>query len=207
MSRHHVEVVDKQAAQPVDALLFDDITAWRIREIEEEWGPIRRDAARRVAENLGPHAVPEHWHWDWTRKAPKLQLLAYRCLSIEADGKAQGLMMLNTVSHVARLDPDKGRPMVYVDYLESAPWNVKGMVAEPRFGAIGSRLFEAAIRLSIQEGFRGRVGLHSLPQSEDFYERVCRMVRLERDIHVQNLYYFELTAEAANAFLTGRKRQ
>jgi len=42
-----------------------------------------------------------------------------------------------------------------------------------RFRAVGTRLFEAAVLQSQEEGFRGRLGLHSLPGSEGLlYQRV-----------------------------------
>ena len=55
----------------------------------------------------------------------------------------------------------------------------------------------AAIRLSIEEGYKGRIGLHSLPQSNDFYSNRCGMIDLGADPHYQNLRYFEATPEIA----------
>ncbi len=60
--------------------------------------------------------------------------------------------------------------MIYIDYLETAPWNQGGLVGRPRYGGIGTVMLAAAIRLSLNEGFFGRIGLHSLPQSEEFYK-------------------------------------
>ena len=65
----------------------------------------------------------------------------------------------------ARLDPDKGKPLVYVDFVETAPWNAKEFTSSPIYKGVGVRLIQAAARLSIDESFSGRVGLHSLPQS------------------------------------------
>jgi hypothetical protein len=64
----------------------------------------------------------------------------------------------------------------------------------PRFGGIGVRLIEAAVRLSIDEGFQGRVGLHSLPQAEAFYRGPCRMACLGADASYQGLPYYEPTS-------------
>jgi len=48
---------------------------------------------------------------------------------------------------------------VYIDYVESAPWNIKKLMTalgQPqRFRAVGTRLFEAAVLQSQEEGFRG----------------------------------------------------
>jgi hypothetical protein len=66
---------------------------------------------------------------------------------------------------------------------------------------VGSVLLAAAIQLSIDEEFLGRLGLHSLPQADDWY-RKCRMTDLGPDpSEKQNLRYFEMTPEQAQAFL------
>jgi hypothetical protein len=59
--------------------------------------------------------------------------------------------------------------------IESAPWNLKGYVgAGARFGGVGISLIRAAIAVSLEEEFRGRIALHSLPQSEPFYGRLWK---------------------------------
>jgi len=55
-------------------------------------------------------------------------------------------------------------------------------------------MMQAAARLSGDEGFSGRVGLHSLPQSRPFYTSVCEMQALGPDPSYHHLEYFELTA-------------
>jgi hypothetical protein len=59
----------------------------------------------------------------------------------------------------------------------------------------------AATQLSIEEGLKGRVGLHSLPAAESFYEQSLGMSALGRDPQKQNLMYFEFSSEQASAFL------
>jgi hypothetical protein len=112
-------------------------------------------------------------------------------------------MMVNTAAHAARLEPDRGKPLVYIEYLESAPWNVRELTPQPRYGAVGVRLFEAAVHFSSAQGFFGRVGLHSLPQAERFYQTTCRMTHVGANEAVEGLCYFELTRENAQNFLEG----
>lgn len=57
----------------------------------------------------------------------------------------------------------------------------------------------AAIAVSEDEGFKGRLGLHSLPQADDFYRKIG-MTDLGQDAAYQNLRYFEMTSEQARAF-------
>lgn len=97
--------------------------------------------------------------------------------------------------------------LVYVEYVETAPWNwpLPRINQEPRSRAVGPQLFEMAIRWSKQIGFKGRVGLHSLPQAEEFYRDRCRMTDLELDRAYQNLRYFEMTQTQAENYLSRRR--
>ena len=58
----------------------------------------------------------------------------------------------------------------------------------------------AASALSVAEGFKGRIGLHSLPRADDFYRR-SGLCDLGRDPAVHDLRYFEMTEAQAQAFL------
>jgi hypothetical protein len=67
---------------------------------------------------------------------------------------------------------------------------------------VGSLLVRAAIELSREEGFKGRIGLHSLPQSNAWYANMCGMTDLGADPgYSHQLRYFEMTPEQAEAFL------
>ena len=87
-------------------------------------------------------------------------------------------MKVETVGEFCRcrLPEQEGQALIYVDYIEVAPWNLKtlmlGLGEGPRFNAIGSRLIEAAVRRSVEEECKGRIGLHSLPITEQFYRKV-----------------------------------
>ena len=110
--------------------------------------------------------------------------------------------MTQTASYFAKLKADRGKPLLYIDFPEIAPWNwVVHEINHPGlFKTIGSQLSWRAILQSRDEGFKGRVGLHSLSSAEDFY-RKCGMVEVGYDAAKQNLMYFELTQEGAEKFL------
>ncbi len=204
MSEQRITIVDKRSGEPVDAVLHDELDTLALVEVEIIWGPYRLEAVKRLIRAGTPLGEqPQHRHWDWSKKARRLALLAYRGIGIECQGCMQGLMLLRTAGDMARVGEDTGKPIVYVLYIETAPWNAKELEPIPRFGAIGTRLIEAAIRVSEDEGFKGRVGLHSLPQTEGFYRNFCRMHDCGKDAHVQDLRYFELDRNAAQAFLKG----
>jgi hypothetical protein len=99
----------------------------------------------------------------------------------------QGLMALLRLPCRARLADGY---VAYVDYLESAPWNLKSSANPPRFFGVGTVLLAEAIRIAAEEGWEGRVGLHSLPQAEAFYEK-CRMTRVGADQNYYDLVYYE----------------
>lgn len=124
---------------------------------------------------------------------------------ISARGKLQGLMKLESVGRSGRTASQKGKPLTYVDYLETAPWNIKPLMQalgrSPEFAVVGTRLIEAAVRKSLDEGFKGRLALHSLSTSERFYLDVCGMTAVGRDPAKQNLLWCEFTPEQAERFL------
>lgn len=202
MKRTPTSLVLKVNDSPVAATLVEGVSRELLEAAELTWAALRIEGARRVQAAGG--VVPQHWHWDWRRKSSVIDLLAYRCFGIECDGEMQGLMLVNTTNHVCRLDSQRGKPLVYVDYIEAAPWNLKELTPTPRYGGVGIRLMEAAVRFSLAEGFSGRVGLHSLPQSEWFYENVCQMTRGDLDSHYEGLCWFELAASNVKSFLGGK---
>ena len=202
MKQIPISLVDRSKNVPVAASLIVGVTRDLLETTELAWASLRIEGAKRLKAAGGN--VPQHWHWDWLRKSSKIDLLAYRCLGIECDGEMQGLMLVNMTNYVSRLEGQKGKPLVYVDYIETAPWNLKELATQPRYGAVGVRLIEAAVRFSVDEEFGGRVGLHSLPQSEPFYENVCGMIRGEIDQHYEGLRWFELAAVNVKKFLGGQ---
>ena len=111
--------------------------------------------------------------------------------------------MTKTTPYVAQMDIDRGRPLLYIDYLEVAPWNwrIPEIGRDGRFRGVGSALFWNAVQQSLEEGFQGRVGLHALPQAEAFYRDGCHMTPLGRDAAKQNLLYFELSRQQAERLI------
>ena len=198
MSREQepIAIIELATANGVIATLHKELSELEVIDVEIIWSPERLRVLRELRQRGEP--LPEHIHWNWAIKAAQNSgLLSYKSYGIETAGKMQGLMMVCLDGHYARLDPDKGKPLVYIDYLETAPWNSKGFTSTPIYKLVGLRLAQVAARTSAEEGFSGRVGLHSLPQSRPFYTGACEMQALGPDASYSSLEYFELTAAKA----------
>jgi len=198
-----VFLFDNSAKNLVEAELLDAIVEKQLLDWEDQWIPARDEVNRRLkAAGVDRSKWPQTGHWSWRDKQLGIKgSLSNPSFCVVHADETQGLMILDTLPS-ARLSSQAGKPIVYIDYLEVAPWNRKHLPGDvPRYGAVGSILMRAAIELSLQEGFKGRVGLHSLPQSNDWYANKCGMTDLGPDPAKQNLRYFEMTPEIAQAFI------
>lgn len=197
-----IYLLDTATGASVEAELREAIEQAQIDDWVGKWLPAVVAMMQELVTNqVPPSQWPQSLHWNWVQKTAKVQgLLAFRGFSIVAQGVTQGLAQVN-LTKSAQESSQAGKPLVYVEYLEVAPWNRPELGATPRLRGVGGALITAAIALSNEEGFRGRIGLHSLPQADAFYRRRCGMTDLGTDPGYQNLRYFEMTAEQARAFL------
>ena len=204
----HIPLILRDTGNVVEAELRDRIEDSNLRDWETKWRPVIDATKQRLEAQRAPHAEwPQDVHWDWRKKMAYMRgLLSGASFCIECEGTTQGMMVVNIASRRALIDAQKGQHLVYVEYLEAAPWNRKDHAAKPRFRGVGSILIITAIALSRSEGFKGRIGLHSLPQADEFYADKCGMTDLGEDPKYQNLRYFEMTPDQAENFLE-RKEQ
>ena len=164
------------------------------------------DEAERQWKKHGSSKSTEHSHWDWSEKKwPLLEgALNVRCFGIKLADKWQGLAMVESAppAYPAKLGEDKGKSLLHMIYLESAPWN--DPMRAPQYKWTGTRLMEAAVVLSRHEGFRGRMNLFALPQAENFYKR-CRMVLVDGVTNDEGLNLYEMTEDNAKKFLDEKR--
>jgi hypothetical protein len=204
MSDPAVHIIRRADGASVEARLLEGMQPEDLLVVEREWAPERSVVMQQLLQNRVPRRDwPQSLHWNWVKKAPQLRLLESNGFGIVYEQQWQGVMLTKTVSYVSRLDQDTGKPLVYIDYLEVAPWNwvIPQVGRDGSFRGIGSILFWRAVKQSQEEGFHGRVGLHALPQAEEFYEKACGMTPLGRDATKQNLLYFELSRQQAQGHL------
>ena len=202
MSVHAAFIVDAGNGEITKVELDDDLSVGTLFDVEDQWSADR--AALRDA--LAKAGVPkDKWpgslHWDWGEKSWRLSLSArradYRVFGLRLKGVWQGTMLTVKDTHVASLPPDAGKPLVYLNFIETAPWNwdVEEVNRRRKYGLVGAALFAAAVGQSYAVGCDGRLGLHSLWQAESFY-RGRHMVEV-RGREKDGMNYFELTAAAA----------
>ncbi len=200
--RSDVYLKDLATGEPVEATLIDGVSLQQVELAEQSW---KRDIEATVAQLLRMKVPrdrwPQHLHWNWMTKYNRTsKLLAFRWLALECNESMQGLMMLDTATSLARIQEQSGKPLVYIHDLATAPWNSPEIVQFPKYGWIGRVFIAAAIQISEQEGFKGRLGLHALPQADTYYSEVCGMTDLGKDPTKANLKYFEMTPAQAAKF-------
>jgi len=204
MSRQQAHLVRRSDGEVVDVEIDSSLIANDLVLIEQSWG-LKRLEILNALQKIGVERklFPQSLHWNWTRKVAELRLLEVSCFGVYYDEKWQGVMLTKTASCVSQAAQSRGKPLVYIDYVEAAPWNWNiaplGIMGELK-GA-GSLLIHNAVRQSTEEGFAGRVGLHALPQAEKYYEEQCGMTSFGHDPTKQNLTYFEFTEEEARRFM------
>lgn len=131
-------------------------------------------------------------YWDWTYKFRlSLNEDRYEAWAIELDEVLQGIVLLETQWHRSWL-PGRHR-LVYVEYLASAPWNRRPLEDPPYLKNVGRSLLVFTRQRSVELGYEGRVGLHSMPGAEGFYERF-NMINSGPDPDRDDLIYFEYPA-------------
>lgn len=204
-----VQLYDVAHAAAVAAELWSPITEKNLADWEAEWIPALH-AQLQVLHQSGINRSlwPQSRKWDWRDKKDAIELsLANQSFSIVAQGTTQAMMIIDLTKR-ARLNSQQLQHLVYVDFLEAAPWNRNDLQGGgPRLTGAGSIMMGTAIELSRAQGFKGRVGLHSLPQSNSFYANACGMADLGADPNYSNLRYFEMTPDVADNFIKKGKEQ
>lgn len=183
-----VELLNRATGEYETADVFQELDDKNYSEFEQLWKP------------LFPSPAPDS-HWDWVAKAKHAtSMLAYETFALECSGHTQGLMLVNLASF-ARLHSQSGRELVYVELLATAPWNRRTHSQGAKYKGVGRVLIGTAIRLSIDQGFKGRIGLHSLAGSESWYRDEARFTDLGDDTS-KKIRYFEMTEAQAKAYIT-----
>lgn len=176
----------------VNAQLVEDPTNRYVEATDKLWRVYRKRFVATLKAAGKPVPDHNHWSWKWKLKQELSRNALFKCFVILSDNEPQGLMLLNYgLECKARLTDQQGQSLVYIAYIESAPWNLREYCGVPMFSGIGREFYKVAVRFSDRIGCEGRVGVHSLPNVEKFYAKNCKMVPLGPDPNYENLVYFE----------------
>lgn len=193
-----VSIYDCLAKNSTPATLVFEVTVDEVDEAVGLWSPHLAKKERELRRRV------QHSHWDWSKKARAIQgAQNYSIVGVRNAEALQGLLLWDDMFERARHPSQLGKDIVYVHFLMTAPWNDRDIDPAPRYAGVGTLLIRAAVERSFDLGFKGRLGLHSLTQSEPFYRDRCQMADLGPDTRPdhQGLKYFELTPELAEEFI------
>jgi hypothetical protein len=214
MSEQATKLKDQPSGGEVAAVIHDLLTLDALFTAEEQWC-VERVGVLRELSAAGIHDARAGWpqsiHWSWARKAATCspsRLEAFgdvRLFGVEVTGQWQALLYGVSEGYSTHLGA-KNRPLVYVDFIEAAPWNwdIPPLNKVGRYRGAGVQLMELAVRWSMALGYDGRIGLHALGQAKTFYANRCGMQDIGPDAAYHNLSYFELTEANAKTFLRSR---
>jgi len=149
--RSNVYLKDLATGLPVEAVLIDGVSIRQVELAEVSWKPHIHAAQKQLVHDKVPQELwPQHLHWDWRRKHKKTaRLLACRWLGIECDQLMQGLTLLDTAT-TGRIPEQSGKPLAYVHYVATAPWNSPELTNSPKYGWIGRVFIAAAVSSGYQ---------------------------------------------------------
>lgn len=181
MVRLSVELRRGEDNQATAATLLS-LSPKHVENFASTWQPSLRQASQ----------ADKYWDWHFNQRL-STTCDNYESYAIECEDRLQGLLALETQQHRSVLTP--GAPLIYIVALSAAPWNRKQLQTPPLFRRVGTLLLNFSRIRSLALGYKGRVGLHSLPDAEGFYER-RQMMRFDfpTDAYVDDdepLAYFE----------------
>jgi hypothetical protein len=133
--------------------------------------------------------------WNWEKKSRLAKILpGDELYAIECEGITQGLMTIDILKKRCQIESQHRRRLVYISALATAPWNRPAINNPPTYKGVGKNLVDFAIARSYELRYQGRVGLHTLPDAIEFYQKIrvglldCGLDPDEPD----NLVYFEI---------------
>ncbi len=139
-----------------------------------------------------PQTTTAHFFWPAVFSFNKDAV----CLVLRNGANDHAAMQLRENHHVQCVRGQRG-PLVYVSFLEIAPWN-RADFARRQFHGLGSLLLQLASAWSVDRGLGGAVGLHALHDAIPFYEKLgFSAIDCPNEHHE---LYFELDAASASRF-------
>lgn len=147
---------------------------------------------RSVWMNLLRQFQQEDKYWDLMIKLRMIENNDnYEGYAVEYQEQTEGLLLIETQMHGSQIS--SGKRLIYIYYVATAPWNREVIQRPPKLRGVGTSLLLFTRSRSLELGYEGRVGLHSLPGYEKFYDN-RGMLDLGSDPDYEDLVYFEYGA-------------
>ena len=182
LSRRSANVGEVVCGEIRRGLPSEDLT-----RLESQWSTMRGTLSLGV----------EHGHWNWENKIDRVQSAYHMLISLSGDDLIQGIVAVKTETIASRID---SQSLIYIDYVETAPWNLEMAHSPVRYLGVGTTLIREVVHLSNEQGMQGRIGLHSLPQALNFYLN-RGMTDLGEDPNYADLHYLEYNVEKAQTLI------
>src|SRR5260221_17127 len=133
----------------MEASLLDEVTDSHLSMWDTTWIP----AMQSHCAGRAPGDKPEDHHWDWRWKGMQWRtLLGYHSFALLCRNELQGLLIAADLNS-ARIEAQFGKPIVYAEFLATAPWNRPEVQRPPRYRGVGTVMIGAAIELSFDLGY------------------------------------------------------
>ncbi|MDB5800601.1 MAG: family N-acetyltransferase [Rhodocyclales bacterium] len=207
VEKSRIFLLHTESGAETEGELWDKITDQQLHDWESQWVPALAFGVQRLQKARTHNSKwPPSSTWDWREKIAAVRdaTFSHSSFCVMCDGQTQGLIILDSSGRPerrCRIENQRSKDLLYVELVEVAPWNRKEFHQTPRYRGVGGLLIAAAIQKSQEEGFKGRLGLHSLPLANSFYANKCGMHDLGGDSDNDGLRYFEMTPGQASAFL------
>lgn len=171
-----LRVEDKEV---VDAIITG-VTSKHIKDFVKLWQPQLK----------GSDSEDSEWNWQEKNQRARGGNELY---AVECRGVTQGLMIIEIFEERCKIQSQLRKPLVYVDYIATAPWNRFTIDNPPSYKGVGGNLIDFAVARSHELGYKGRIGLHSLPDAVPFYKKL-KIGLFDCGVdpdHLDKLVYFE----------------
>jgi hypothetical protein len=111
----------------------------------------------------------EDYKWDWSKKAIFYNTPEYNWFFLKTSDGVQGVCITFHPKESVFQEVN----IFYINYLSSAPWNRKSSLHERQYKGIGTEILKQ-VQCYYYEKYHYSYGfsLHSLPQSQNYYDRI-----------------------------------
>ena len=129
MSEHQVYLLHTESEELHEAVLHEEADEEHLKLWGSTWLPVMQEFKALPRTNQ----TPEDAHWDWQQKATKWKrYLAFSSFSLICQDELQGLLLINN-SKSAKLNEQFGKPLVYIEFVATAPWNRPELQKPPKY--------------------------------------------------------------------------